>query len=313
MHFRKKPRHFHKTPRRLARKSRRFTVALGVSYLALLSPALGVETILGERSIAFEPPAGYCLLNELTNGEREIVEAIRRMQGPDHDLLWIFVPCDQIAALREGKSGRLERFGYVTAVQPNGRFRPIHGVSRFEFASRLAKSLPPMDAAAVARELKRHGPRPDAGRFNLLHSGVATMDAAAVYLGSVVEEVWGRSRSVTAGVTAITVVKDLPMSVTLHGPFSGISYQILRTELRPLIGDFITRNEPGVQPFQRTAAAPTRASQSWISRLWYNLLVGGFLGAGFVGVILFAARHFRDQRPGPYGASFEPHTRLGKA
>jgi hypothetical protein len=144
-----------------------------------------------------------------------------------------------------------------------------------------------MDAAGVARELSRRPITQDAPRFNLLHSGLAAVDAAAVYLGLVVEENWGHSRSITAGVTAITLIKDLPMSVTLHGPFSGISYPILRTELRPLIGDFITRNEPGAQPFQRTAATESPGSAtSWWSRLVLfggaALLVSLLLGTGLL-------------------------------
>lgn len=300
-------------PQRFAKKSRKFLFALVAFYLPVLSPAFGIETVLDGRAVSFEPPSGYCLLNELNDGERGVVEAMRKLQQPDHDLLWMFVPCEQIVALRAGKAGRLEQFGYVTAVQPNGVFRSVHGVSRFEFASRVAKNLPPMDAATVARELKRRGTIYNASRFNLLHSGVATMDAAAVYLGSVIEEISGRSRSITAGVTAITLVKDLPMSVTLHGPFTGISYQILRTELRPLIGDFITRNEPGAQPFQRTDGSAAR-SHGWLFRLWYNLVVGGFLSAGFAGLILLIARRLREQEPREGGfAAFDGHSRIGTA
>lgn len=286
--------------RQSAERNRKFLVLTAAwVYLALLSPALGAEANLDGRIIKFEPPNGYCLLNELTDGERQAIEAMRKLQQPDNELIWMFVPCEQLAALRAGKEGRLEQFGYVTAVQPNGIFRRMRGVSRFEFASKVARTIPPMDAAGVARELSRRPITQDAPRFNLLHSGLAVVDAAAVYLGLVVEENWGRSRSITAGVTAITLVKDLPISLTLHGPFSGISYPILRTELRPLIGDFITRNEPGVQPFQRTAATePQRGGASWWSRL---VLFGGatLLVSILAGTVLVSALHRRHQPPQP--------------
>lgn len=268
-------------------------------YLALLSPAFGAEATLDGRTIKFEPPNGYCLLNELTDGERQAIEAMRQLQQPDNELIWMFVPCEQLAALRAGKEGRLEQFGYVTAVQPNGVFRPMRGVSRFEFASKVARTIPPMDAAGVARELSRRPITRDAPRFSLVHSGLAVVDAAAVYLGLVVEENWGRARSITAGVTAITLVRDLPISLTLHGPFSGISYPILRTELRPLIGDFITRNEPGVQPFQRTAAAgPERSTASRWGRI---VMFGGAtaLGSILLGTMLLLATRRLRQPPQP--------------
>lgn len=286
--------------RRPAERNRKlFILASAWVYLTLLSPAFGAEATLDGRTLKFEPPNGYCLLNELTDGERQAVEAMRQLQQPDNELIWMFVPCEQLAAIRAGKEqGRLEQFGYVTAVQPNGVFRPMRGVSRFEFASRVARTIPQMDAAGVARELSRRPITQDASRFNLLHSGLAAVDAAAVYLGLVVEENWGHSRSVTAGVTAITLIKDLPMSVTLHGPFSGISYPILRTELRPLIGDFITRNEPGVQPFPRTAATESqRSAASWWSRLVLfggaTLLVTLLLGTG----LLATMRRLRQTSP----------------
>ncbi len=286
--------------RRLTKRNRKLLVLTSAwVYMALLSPALGAEATLNGRTLKFEPPNGYCLLNELTEGERQAVEAMRRLQQPDNELIWMFVPCDQLAALRAGKEGRLEQFGYVTALQPNGVFRPMRGVSRFEFASRVARTIPPMDAAGVARELTRRPIAQNAPRFNLLHSGLAVVDAAAVYLGLVVEENWGRSRSITAGVTAITLVKDLPVSLTLHGPFSGISYPILRTELRPLIGDFITRNEPGVQPFQRVAATE---SQSSVVGRWSRLVLFGgatLLASILLGTVLLAATRRLRQPPQP--------------
>jgi hypothetical protein len=297
MFFRKEPRYFHKRPRRFKKKSKKFLIAFGWIYLAFLTPALGIEAIVEGRTIKFAPPNGYCLLNELTAGEREAIEAMRQMRQPDHDLLWMFVLCDQIAALRDGKEGRLEQFGYVTAVRPNGVYKPGRNVSRFDYASKVAKSLPPIDPAAVARELKKREITPSSSRFNQLYSGVATMDAAAVYLGSVMEEVWGRSRSLTAGVTAITRVKDQPIAVTMHGPFTGISYQILRSELRPLIGDVITRNEPGVEPFQKVSGKAATGQGNWLSRQWQNLAIAGMLSGALAGFALFFARRLRDQRP----------------
>lgn len=292
--FHKQPRKFRDRPRRRNRRARHFALAFVAAYCALSAAALGAEIHLEGRTIRFDPPAGHCLLNELSAGERDAIDAVRVLLRPDHDMLWMFVPCHQLAALRAGRDGRLDHFGYVSAVQPNGVFRSMRGTSRYEFASRVAKSLPPMDATSITRELSRRGTAPGNARFNLLHSGVATMDAAAVYVGSVLEEISGRSRSVTAGLTAITLIEDLPLAVTLHGPFSAMSHQILRTELRPLIGDFITRNERA--PLAPRAAGAARRD-TWLGDFGRGLVIGGLLSVALAlsAVALISSRRSRHE------------------
>jgi len=288
---------------RSANKNRKlFPLALLWSYLALLGPAFGAETTLDGRNIRFEPPVGYCFLNERNPRERDAIEALRQIQTPDSSLVWMFADCDELVMLRAGRSERLTRYGQVMAVQPSGLFKPAPGMSRFEFANHLARNIPALDISRITRTAQSRVAAPDAPNQRLLHFGLATIDAAAAYAGLLVEENWAHARFVTAGVMAMTLVKDLPVAIALYGPYSELAaYRALRNELRPVVGNFIARNEARTGwSAPRTADAGSEAWENWLRRLamidWNGALMSGLLSVGFASIILVAARRFRHWR-----------------
>lgn len=277
-----------------------FPLAALWTYLALLAPAFGIETVVDGRAIKFEPPAGYCLLNDRDPREGEIIQALRQIQKPDSTQLWTFADCRDLATLRAGKTTRLNRYGQVTAVQQTGVFKPQPGMSRFEFASQLARNLPALDITRIARSAQGHTAPADAPSYRLLHSGLASIDAAAAYAGLLVEENSGSARTVTAGVMAMTLVKDLPVAVTLYAPYSELAaYRGLRNEMRPMLGHFIARNEARAgSGAPRRSDAESQAWETWLRNLatidWSHALASGLLSLGFVSVVLVAAHRYRS-------------------
>lgn len=272
--------------------------ALIWAYFGLLMPAFGAETMLSGRSIKFEPPAGHCFLNESEPNERRAIEGLKRIQKPEGSTIWMFAECDELALLRAGKSAQLKRYGQVMAVQPRGIFQPALGMSRFEFTQHLGRNIPVLDISRVARTAQGRIAAPNAPDHRLLHFGLATVDAAAAYAGLMIENNWGRGRSVIAGVMALTLIKDLPVAVVLYGPYAELAdYRALRTQLRPVVGSFIARNEAGATVPRRTNAE-SEAWDFWLHRLalidWSGALLGGLLSIGFATVILVAARRFRS-------------------
>lgn len=267
--------------------------------LAVLPPAFGAAMTLAGHTISFEPPEGYCLLNERGGRERDIIRAMRQMQQRDNRLLWMFAPCEQLADLRTGKEERLQRYGHVLAVQPSGILRPLRGASRFEFARKVARWTPLLDVASLSRHLQEPSAAHGGARFKLLHSGIIGVDAAAAYLAAVTEENVGKKRARTAGVTAITVVNELPVSIALHAPFSGMeAYQALRAELKPMLGSFISLNEPGTDPFYVSSAELTSHKSDSLWRAdaavdWRRALWQGMIGAAVGGLVGFAAWIYR--------------------
>ena len=286
---------------RSANKNRKlFPLAMLWTYLTLLAPAFGTEAIVDGRRLKFDPPAGYCLLNEQEPRDRDTMQALRQIQKPDSTPLWMFADCGDLALLRAGKTTRLNRYGQVAAVQATGVFRPQPGMSRFEFASQLARNLPALDISRLARTAQGHTASPDAPSYRLLHFGLAATDAAAAYAGLLVEENGGRARAVTAGVMAMTLVKDLPISVTLYAPYSELSgYRSLRNEMRPVLGSFIARNE--VRAGSAASRGPDAGSEAWdvwLRKLamidWNGALMSGLLSLGFASVVFVAAHRYRS-------------------
>lgn len=277
-----------------------FPLAMLWTYLALLAPAFGAETMVDGRTIRFDPPPGYCLLNEQEPREHDAIQALRQIQKPDSTQLWTFADCGDLAMLRAGKTTRLNRYGQVTAVQQTGVFKPLPGMSRFEFASQLARNLPVLDISRIARSAQGHTAPADAPSYRLLHFGLASIDAAAAYAGLLVEENDSRARAVTAGVMALTLVKDMPVAVTLYAPYSELAaYRGLRNEMRPMLGTFISRNEVrSGSSAQRPTDAGAQAWEKWLHKLamidWNNALLSGLLSLGFASVVLVAAYRFRS-------------------
>lgn len=290
----------HNRRMRSANKNRKlFPLAVLWTYLALLAPAFGVEAMVDGHTIRFDAPNGYCFLSEDEPRDRDIMQALRHIQKPDGTPIWTFADCSDLALLRAGKTTRLNRYGLISAVQATGVFRPQPGMSRFEFASQLGRNLPALDISRIARSAQGRTSPADAPSYRLLHFGLASVDAAAAYAGLLVEENGGRARAVTAGVMAMTLIKDVPVSVTLYAPYSQLAaYRSLRNEMRPILGNFIARNEvrTGLST-PHAVDAGTEAWEVWLRKLamidWNGALMSGLLSLGFVSVVLVAARRFR--------------------
>ena len=272
--------------------------ALLWAYFALLAPAIGAELSLNERSITFEPPAGYCILSDQEPKDLAAIESLRQIQKPDGNILWMFADCNELALLRTGHSSMLNHYGQAMAVHPNGVFQPTPGMSRFEFTQHIGRNIPVLDITRVARTAYGRSAAPNAPNQRLLHFGLTTVDAAAAYAGLLVENNWGSARSLTAGVMALTLVKDMPIAVVLYGPYAELAdYRVLRNALRPIVGVFIARNEVDAGA-ARHSNVESAAWEIWLHELslinWSGAMFAGFLSLGFATVILIAARRFRS-------------------
>lgn len=273
-----------------------FMVSVALTGTACLFESNTVGTRLAGRTIKFNPPAGYCVLDERRPQEREAIETLREIQKPMNHLIWIFADCQELNDMREGRADRVFHYGEVMAIQPEGTLKPVR-TSRFQFAFAVTSTLPRFDQATVTRELNRRTTRLGLSNYEVLHFGHVSTDPSGAYAGIVVAENWGRARSTTAGVVAMTLVRSLPMSIALYGPYSDFrAYETLRTELRPIVGDFITLNEYFAEPFKLTAA--DRAGEvSWANRIdwidWESVLLSGLAAAVVPAVLLLLLRIWR--------------------
>lgn len=271
--------------------------ALLWAYFGLLAPAHGAEVKVNGRTITFEPPAGHCLLNENAPIEHDAIEALKYIQKPDGNTLWMFADCEELALLRAGQPAALRHYGQVMAVRPSGLFQADFAMSRFEFTQHIGRNIPVLDISRIARTANGRIAAPNAPTHRLLHFGLATIDAAAAYAGLLIENNWGSVRTTTAGVMALTLVKEQPLAVVLYGPYGELAdYRTLRTQLRPIVGQFLARNDSAASTLRRSNVE-FEAWEFWLRKLamidWNGAMLGGLLSIGFATVILVAARRFR--------------------
>ena len=296
----------HNMPLRSTKKNRKVFLlamlwgccALIWVYFALLAPAFGAETKLNRRSFTFEPPAGHCLLNEQEPKDRAAIEALQQIQKPEGNIIWMFADCHELAQFHAGQTGQLKHYGHVMSVQAGGVYQPAGTMSRFEYTQNLGRNIPALDISRMTRTAQGRVAAANAPNLRLLHFGLATVDAAAAYAGLLVENNWGRARSLTAGVMALTLIDDSPVAVALYGPYNELAdYRQLRNALRPIVGAFILRNDTE----SGAARATSIDSDSWglwlreLSLIdWSGAMLAGLLSLGFATVILVALRHFRS-------------------
>ena len=271
--------------------------ALLWAYFGLLSPAFGAEAKVNGRAITFELPTGHCLLDENAPLERDAIDALKSIQKPDGNTIWMFADCEELALLRAGQPAALKHYGQVMAVRPSGMFQPDFGMARFEFTQHIGRNIPALDISRIARTAPGRVAAPNAPLHRLLHFGLATIDAAAAYAGLLIETNRASIRSTTAAMMALTLVKDQPIAVVLYGPYGELAdYRALRTQLRPLVGRFIAQNESGAGSSRRSNAE-FEAWEYWLRKLatidWNGAMLGVLLSIGFATLILVAARRFR--------------------
>lgn len=276
-----------------------FALWLLAASWACAAPLLAAETSVGDRTVKFDPPAGYCFLNERETIERDTIAALKDSQKPEGTLVWMFADCNELAALRGGSIQHLRRYGQVIAIKPHPTFEIGANMSRFDFAQNLGRNIPTLDIARIAAAARGREAAPDAPNHRLLHFGLAAIDAAAAYAGVLIENHAGSDRSVTAGIVALTHIEGLPLAIGLYGPYAELAtYRALRNELRPVLGRLIARNDTSAT---RPRAA-NRGAEDWESQWhglaqfdWRTALFSVLLSFGLTTLVVATARRLRQR------------------
>lgn len=179
--------------------------------LAHASPQ--VLQVLG-RDLVLPPPAGYCTLGE-SGIEKQMWEMQRQNTSMAGELAQLAVPCDELKALRAGKSDRFKRWAQVLVLKSKGEVKLVP-IPRAQFVQGVAASgrNSPPDMAALSKRIEAH--------LSQRGSGVGVEGPRATQLGATPDAAFVEvTMTVTAGavkipvvaVGAITVANKLPVAV----------------------------------------------------------------------------------------------------
>ena len=205
-------------------------------------PALAEKYRIADRFLAIEPPASYCAVDRKIAAENDLVEFIEQINAGLNRVLLVFVDCDELGLWRDGKVTLLQRYGQVLTPIDEVSYR---GMPRKVFLSQLEKAMDramPVGVEAGRARMEAVLPELQAGQTQSL--GVLNVDDLAVYAAIAQKMGLGETEVVIAGVFAMTLMKDVPISVNLYRPYQGgTTIDKLEGEQRQFIEDLMKKND----------------------------------------------------------------------
>src|SRR5262245_3737196 len=242
--------------------------------------AATTEVEVAGRKLALPIPPRMCELQRQLTADQAAFDALAKLQEPRNTLLAAFVACDRLAAFRQRGAEGGASYALVLATRERGSVRPVTGVTRAEFAARVAKEVPKVDTAALAAEVIRQ--QRASGVFaqaTVERVGLAGQDDIAVYIALVVATKSADARAPTAigGGVALTLVRGIPVSYNHYDRF------VDEGTLRRLVADARYSIEALIAENPQAATAVERG---WLDDVdWGRVGVAALIGAGAVAAV----------------------------
>jgi hypothetical protein len=183
--------------------------ALGPLLLLLsLSQARAGQIAVGDASVAFNPPAGYCELDRREARDALFVDGVRQAMGPEVRVLAAFAKCEQLQVWRKGLLTYLRDYGFLTVARDDER--------------RTITDGRPTIVRALAKAMRAANAETSGDGSGIDHLGVLHEDDRGVYYGLVmeVETPEGNLRGALE-VSGMTLIRGKLLSYVLYGEFAG--------------------------------------------------------------------------------------------
>jgi len=221
---------------------------LFVFFAVLLPMAAQGETLsVLDRTIEFNPPEGYCLLDRSDPYETQIFDYMADIQrGHGTELLAMYAVCGETQAIIDGKATNYFDYGLLVALPSDGAvIQPMSGYSRAEVIELMQKDMPSANAEMQAGI--------DKAREQLAESGIAMSNATvptvigsddnALYAAFSLEVDAGNGPAPVAAMSAFTFVEELPLVLQLYTPNQDGAFEALLDRQAALAADFVAANE----------------------------------------------------------------------
>lgn len=181
-----------------------------------LQVARAQDQVFAGRSIAIAPPQGYCALDPTQPQDAALLAQQQKLQQQSK-LALMFLDCGDLNALRDGGSAAPQRYGTALVLEQQGEVHAIANASRTDFVHAVARPLATTNLDDIRRQLGR--PEQAAAEGGIRVLGVIKADERAVYLAVAIDSVSVDGKPTLAGivgVTAITLVNRIPLSLNLY-------------------------------------------------------------------------------------------------
>ena len=185
--------------------------------------AAQAETVtFAGRDVVVAPPASYCALEKRRASDALLIQGLERGNAGRNALLLAFVDCESLVRWRRGEVSTFARWGQVLATLQDGEARPLPSVRRAEMVRAVAQALPHVEWQKLTGEIEDRLAKVGTGvqLESLTPLGVVHRDDSAVYHGLMLPLVLpDASRTIVAGIVALTLVNEVMVTITLYRPF----------------------------------------------------------------------------------------------
>lgn len=166
--------------------------------------------------VRVEIPAGYCEISDTSQRERELLSRTRRERQFNMVLLALFADCEELPAWRNNTIRQLTRYGAAFILKSSGSVHPVAG-SREEYLTKLERILSSTSTDWSKRLLERIVTGPI--DIQPKRSQVLWTNSTGIYIGQIAEETSDQGSTTLAGMSAITLINHIPVTVHFYRPF----------------------------------------------------------------------------------------------
>jgi hypothetical protein len=196
----------------------RWIAALMLSVLSIASATAEAMKADGV-GVTLELPAGFCALSRAHPVDKLIYEQQERLQAVNNEVMLSAVPCDELAALRSGKTTSTWALWLLNG-KPGSPTRIPAGMARTAVSDELAKALPSLDIAKISADVDARARKEGVG-VNIASNGVIHRDDLALYTGMLAgTQRDGKPRQVAA-VTGWIVLSGRLFTYNVYGDYEG--------------------------------------------------------------------------------------------
>ncbi|MEX0808870.1 MAG: hypothetical protein WD044_09075 [Dongiaceae bacterium] len=241
----------HRAARRAVRRAAWFLLALTIPIVpfdaARAADAAPVTIELDGQPVTLPIPPGYCPVRRGTDVDAEAYDRFAATLGSGKRLLLWFTDCTALGHVAEAPGLLFLRYGvYLTPCDPDGKSETFIGLTRAEFASAMARTLPALDLEDLVASIRHRwqalpgSPTDAAGGEQV---GIIGHDDNAYYL-AIVDAAVARDRGgLHAGIVGGTLLYDRSISVMLSRAVGAVdTLHLLRWDTDALMTALLAAN-----------------------------------------------------------------------
>ena len=189
-------------------------LAQGPGTASAAEPVIKQE--IEDRTIQFVMPEGYCAFNRGNAREREWIERLSKSNQGRNTVAVVFAQCGELARFNKTKDYRVRRHGYYALTLTQGKLVLLPAdYDRGKYLAEVKPYVEKTTGAAFDDAVKKAAGAGDKGKVGSVKMRVRGADANAIFVStdSVYESKGSRIR--VESVTALTLVKGIPVSLHL--------------------------------------------------------------------------------------------------